>query len=114
METELKLPVFDVVAVPGGPQFLRALEYMPKFTWAGRRWLRFLMESHRIRKVILIAHEDCAWYRHLHGEHQAHVDRQKEDLHHATADLTEWFPGLHVESYFATGIGGEVSFTKVD
>jgi hypothetical protein len=111
---ELKEPVFDVVAVPGGPQFLRALEYMPKFTWAGRRWLRFLMESHRIRRVILIAHQDCAWYDHLHGDHEDHDARQKADLHHAASDLSEWFPGLRVESYFATGVGAEAHFDRVD
>lgn len=114
VEKQLKVPVYDLVSVPGGPQFLRALEYLPKFTWAGRRWLRFLVDSHRIRRVILIAHLDCGWYKHLHGTNESHVERQKNDLRHATDDLREWLPGLQVESYFASRIEGEVSFERVN
>lgn len=113
VEEQLKIPEYDLVSVPGGPQFLRALEYLPKFTWAGRRWLRFLVDSHSIRRVILIAHGDCGWYKHLHGDHDSHDARQKEDLRHAAADLHEWLPGLQVESYFVTGVGAETHFARV-
>ena len=113
VEEELKVPVYDLVSVPGGPQFLRVLEYLPKFTWAGRRWLRFLVESHHIRRVILIAHLDCGWYKHLHGTSESHVERQKGDLLHAADDLRDWLPGLHVESYYASRVEGVVSFERV-
>ena len=113
VEEDLKIPEYDLLSVPGGPQFLRALEYMPKFTWAGKRWLGFLVDAHRIHRVILVGHENCAWYKHLHGEHETHDHRITEDLHRAAADLREWFPGLQVESYFAT-VGADVSFVRVN
>ncbi len=114
VEEELKVPVYDLVSVPGGPQFLRALEYLPKFAWAGRRWLRFLVDSHHIKRVILIAHLDCGWYKHLHGKEENHEARQKEDLRHSAADLRDWLPGLRVEAWFAASAGDGAHFSKVD
>ena len=40
--------------------------------------------------------------------------RQKEDLLHAAADLRDWVPGLRVEAWFATGVGGDASFARVE
>jgi hypothetical protein len=113
VEEELKVPEYDLVSVPGGPQFLRAMEYLPKFAWAGRRWLNFLVESHSIRRVILVAHQDCGWYKKMHGDHDSHEDRQKDDLRHAAADLREWLPSLRVEAFFAS-LDGQVSFSRVE
>jgi len=52
----------DSLAVPGGPQFLLLVEYLPKFAWAGQRWVKFLVERHRLKRAVLISHQDCAWH----------------------------------------------------
>jgi hypothetical protein len=103
---------YDLIVVPGGPQFLCALDYLPKFLWVGRRWMRFLAEHHEVRQVVLISHQDCGWYRHVHGEVQD--ARQKDDLRRARAALTEWLPHLSVLCFFARFRDPDVDFEKVE
>ena len=53
---------FDRLAVPGGPAAL--VEHPPCFfeTQSLTRQLQFLVEAHRLRKVLLIAHQGCQFY----------------------------------------------------
>ena len=60
-----------LLAVPGGPQFLTLTEYLPKFSWVGWRWLKFLADLSKPRRVILIGHGDCRWYLHSRFLHVA-------------------------------------------
>jgi len=95
---------YDLLVIPGGPQCLTLIEYLPKFSWAGWKWFRFLVETHELKRLILIAHQDCSWYKdlplHLHTASDAR-QRQEEDLHRAKAKLTKEFPHLRVELYYA-------------
>ena len=97
---------YDLLVIPGGPQCLTLIEYLPKFSWAGWKWFRFLVETHELKRLILIAHQDCSWYKdlplHLHTASDAR-QRQEEDLHRAKAKLTKEFPHLRVDLYYATG-----------
>src|SRR5215471_5651503 len=74
---------YDLLVIPGGPQSLTLVEYLPKFSWASWRWFRFFVENHDIRRLILIQHQDCAWYkslpRHLHASPEPRKG-QEEDL----------------------------------
>ena len=56
---------YDLLVIPGGPQSLTLVEYLPKFSWAGWKWFRYLVETHELRRLVLIAHQDCVWYRSL-------------------------------------------------
>ncbi len=114
VEQTLKIADYDVLAMPGGPQFLCALEYLPKLRWAGRRWLDYLVEGHGLERVVLITHQDCGWYRRLHGSHDDHTTRQREDLRRARTELLEALPHLGVEAYFVSVQDGQVSFTKLE
>ena len=83
---EVKRKSFDRLVFPGGPQFLLASTFLPKFEWAGRRWVKYLIKQHGIKEVICIAHENCGWYRNMNvGSLSAPVlrDRQVEDLRKA-------------------------------
>jgi hypothetical protein len=95
---------YDLLAIPGGPQCLTLVEYLPKFSWASRKWFRHLVEAHAPRRIILIAHRDCAWYKSLpfflHSASEPR-QRQEEDLRRARRALTEDFPGSNVELYYA-------------
>ena len=95
---------YDLLVIPGGPQPLTLVEYLPKFSWAGWKWFRYLVEAHDLKRLILIAHEDCGWYRelplHLHTVSDLR-QRQEEDLRRAKAKLTKEFPALRVELYYA-------------
>ncbi len=95
---------YDLLVIPGGPQCLTLVEYLPKFSWAGWRWFRFLVEAHELRRMILIAHQDCSWYKdlpfHLHASAEPRL-RQEEDLRRVRQSLMKDFPELKVELYYA-------------
>jgi len=95
---------YDLLVLPGGPQCLTLVEYLPKFSWAGWKWFRFLVEAHDLKRLILIQHQDCAWYKelpfHLHSSPDLRM-RQQEDLRRARAALGKERPDLHIETYYA-------------
>jgi hypothetical protein len=95
---------YDLMALPGGPQALTLVEYLPKFSWAGWKWFRFLMEAHKLKRLILIQHQDCRWYTTLPFHLHASTDprrRQEEDLYRARALFAKEIPELAVELYYA-------------
>ncbi len=95
---------YDLMVIPGGPQSLSLVEYLPKFSWSSWKWFRFFVENHGIRRLILIQHQDCAWYQtmpaHLHASSDLR-ERQEQDLGRITIALKKDFPDLSVELYYA-------------
>ena len=95
---------YDLLVVPGGPQCLTLVEYLPKFSWAGWKWFRFLVEAHDLKRLILIQHQDCRWYcqlpLHLHSSPEPR-QRQEEDLRHVRSALLKERSDLRVELYYA-------------
>jgi hypothetical protein len=95
---------YDLIVIPGGPQSLTLVEYLPKFSWASWRWLRFFVENHDIGRLILIQHQDCVWYKslplHLHVSAEPRL-RQEEDLGKLAQALRREFPQLRAELYYA-------------
>jgi hypothetical protein len=111
---------YDLLVVPGGPQGLAETPHLPKFAWASHRWLRFLIEAHSLQRVILIAHQDCGWYKWL-AEYEAHGargfparERQERDLSRVREFLAADFPRLRVETYYAGwNVAGQVGIEAV-
>jgi hypothetical protein len=101
---------YDLLTIPGGPQCLALVEYLPKFSWVGGRWFRYLVENHELRRLILIAHQDCGWYKslplHLHSS-SIPRERQEEDLRRAQRALMKDFPELQIELYYAGWDGSD-------
>jgi hypothetical protein len=95
---------YDLLVLPGGPQCLTLVEYLPKFSWASWKWFRFLMDAHGLKRLILIQHRDCKWYKelpfHLHSSAEPRL-RQEEDLRRARTALLKEHPELSVELYYA-------------
>jgi carbonic anhydrase-like protein len=96
-------PRTDFVAVPGGIEPLTLVDLVPKDFNFFRRRLEALVESHGTRRIVAIAHQDCAWYkaRKLGPIAVDLRDQQIKDLRRAAARLREMFPGVTVETYFA-------------
>jgi hypothetical protein len=94
---------YALIAVPGGAQFLTLADYLPKFSWAGWRWLKFVMGMGSPERVILIAHEDCRWYLDQRFWPGASSLREKQlrDVAHVRRELAERFARSKVESYYA-------------
>ncbi len=111
----LKLGRYALVAVPGGSQFLTLSEYLPKFSWTGWRWLKFLKDAASPHRVILIAHDDCLWYKDARFFHHTGPlkERQIADLARIRRELEERFPGTAVESYYARLEEGRAAFEKL-
>jgi hypothetical protein len=120
LENDLAAPrgSYDLVVVPGGPQFLCAVDYLPKFLWVGRRWMSFLVDAHEIRRAVLISHQDCGWYRQVHGvalTGERKEERQKQDLRQARSGLLKFLPQLEVRAFFARlhSPSADVTFEEV-
>jgi len=95
---------YDLLVIPGGPLSLTLFEYLPKFSWASWKWLRFFVEQHRVRRLILIQHQDCAFYRtmpvHLHASPEPR-QRQEQDLRRVSDAMRKDLPQLAIELYYA-------------
>jgi hypothetical protein len=64
--------------------------------------------------VVLIGHEDCGWYRHLHGTHVELEAKQVADLRHAREQVERALGGIAVESWFVKLSGSQPSFERID
>ena len=93
----------DFMAVPGGIEPLTLFDLVPKDFNFFRRRIEGLIEAHGTRRIVAIAHQDCAWYKARHiGPWTIDLkDRQVADLRRAAARLREMFDGVTVETYFA-------------
>jgi hypothetical protein len=111
----LKLDRYALVAVPGGAQCLTLTEYLPKFSWAGWRWVKFMVNLTAPSRVVLIGHDDCRWYienRFVH-DHTLARDKQVADLKHARAALNERFGNVPIDLFFATLSGNTATFDRI-
>jgi carbonic anhydrase len=92
-------PLTDFMAVPGGIEPMTLADAVPKDFNFFRRRIERLVEAHGTRRIVAIAHQDCAWYR---GRQTSDVtERQIADLRRGAARLRELFESAVVETYFA-------------
>jgi hypothetical protein len=100
----LGLDHYALVAVPGGAQLLILEEYLPKYSWVGWRWVKFIVDLVNPSRLILIAHEDCRWYLQARFEHDPSRIRERvtSDLRGAGAGLRKRFGNRPVEMYYGT------------
>ena len=76
--------------------------------------LEFLICVHDLRRVILIAHEGCAFYTERLGVSPIDlVSKQLEDLFETTERVRGLHSELVVEAYFARRKNGNVCFERV-
>ena len=68
-----------------------------------RRRLEALVAAHGTRRIVVIAHQDCAWYRDRMGGATAEAMRAKQvaDMRRAASWLRTRFEGVLVQPYFA-------------
>ncbi|MCB9848977.1 MAG: hypothetical protein H6814_11245 [Phycisphaeraceae bacterium] len=99
---------FDRLVAPGGPACMldwtadidEDIETIERLKW-------FLIENHEIDRVVLIAHEGCAYYTIKLGVDLGALRwRQEDDLRLVVDRIRDVKPGLRVEAYFA-GVGGD-------
>lgn len=112
----LNLEVFDQFIVPGGAAWLVWDWQATNKHHVAKEQLSFLVESHHIHRAVLIAHDDCGFYRKRYSELTPDERRRKqlEDLELARRELQLMAPELQVDLYFArVGDDGVVCFDAV-
>jgi hypothetical protein len=114
LEQGLGLAHYALIAVPGGPQCLTSSEYLPKFAWAGWRWVKVMEQVAKPARIILIAHDDCRWYASVGFVSGATSlrERQVADLRTARSGLMERFHSA-VDLYYARLDGEHAVFENL-
>ena len=110
LHQSLGLPRYDRIAVPGGAGCLG--DHTHAFTEASslERQLRFLIEAHELKRIVLIAHHQCAFYHHAWLGMQTLKERQAADLERAANKIRMWYRNMEVDAYFANPINNRVTF----
>ena len=111
----LGLPRYDRVALPGGAARLARNARTHLEARGVLDELRFLVEAHQLRRVVLIAHEGCAFYHvrlRMEGAHMEHA--QRSDLAWAAAYARRIEGLTDVQAYFARLANGGVRFEPVE
>jgi len=108
----LKLPRYDRVAVPGGGACLATHTTTTRQEGAVDAELRFLIEAHDLHTVVLIAHEDCGFYKRVRWTAQSLEAQQHADLARAARRIRTFSHALKVEAYFARKADNAVRFER--
>jgi carbonic anhydrase len=97
----------DLFVVAGGPAFIPQSE-LPLI-----ERLNLLIEAHKIKRVVLIAHDDCRYYKHRYPKLAPEKLRQQQhnDLLAAVSALKQ--KGIKVQAFFAFIDSSEVVFEEV-
>jgi len=110
----LNLPRYDRLALPRGPA---ALLDHARAGFDGANALdelKFLVEGHQLDRVVLIQHEDCAFYKVRLGAPERTVEElQHADLARLTEVIREVIGLENVEGYFARRVENGVRFEAV-
>ena len=111
----LQLPRYDRLALPGGPACLAASFPVYREEQSVIEQLRFLVKVHLLERVILVAHQDCAFYtERLHISVEQLEAQQREDLHKAARRIGSLFERLRVSAYFARKLpDGQIEFESL-
>jgi hypothetical protein len=98
----LKLPRYDRLAVPGGAACLAGHFLAFREEEGLAEQLRFLVKVHRLERLVLVAHQDCAYYtERLHLTGLQLETQQREDMQTAIQRIRSFGTGLTIEAFFA-------------
>jgi hypothetical protein len=102
LHNALELPRYDRLAVPGGAACLAGHFLAFREEEGLTEQLRFMVRVHGLQRVVLIAHQDCAYYtERLHVSPFQLETQQHEDLRTAVRRVRSFATGLQVDAFFA-------------
>jgi len=108
----LGLPRYDRVAIPGGPACLAGHVKGFHEKTSVERQLSFLIREHGLKRVVLIAHQGCAYYKDVWTGMQSVIEQQAEDLKLAAAQIQRWNLGVEISGYFARRVDERIAFER--
>ena len=105
----------DTMTLPGGPALLNHGPADLSEVFIFSRATRFLIEAHEITHVVLLAHQNCGFYRARFGRlGEDHIRKiQIEHLQAGARALARQHPGLAVACYYARVADDQVAFDDV-
>jgi carbonic anhydrase len=107
----LGLPRYDRLAVPGGAACLAGHFYTYREEEGVMEQLRFLVTVHKVRRVVLIAHQNCAYYTDRLQVAPLQLEtKQHEDLIKAARRVQRFGRDLQIDVFFARLKGDVVCF----
>ena len=113
----LGLGSYALLAIPGGGHFCSMEQLQPKFAKAGLQSLRFLVKRTGARRIILIGHDDCLFFKDQLQFFFTEADlnqRQITNLKRARRIVRESFTRATVEFFFAdAGVDGSLQFRNI-
>jgi hypothetical protein len=109
LQKGLGVRAFDLIAVPGGMQWLALPDLLPKHHRVSRWAVEYLLRKHSVRRIIGIAHEGCSAYEDEStlgslarlATGKTTDEHQREHLVRVGRDLEASF-GVQVELYYAS------------
>lgn len=102
LQNALALPRYDRLAVPGGAACLASHFPTHREEEGVRAQLRFLIDEHQLQTVVLIAHEDCAFYsRRLRISPLQLESQQREDMKKAIRRVESMSRQVETSAWFA-------------
>ncbi|MEZ6061690.1 MAG: carbonic anhydrase [Planctomycetaceae bacterium] len=116
LQNALQLPRYDRLAVPGGSACLARHFATYREEEGVFEQLRFLVSVHGLERVVLIAHENCAFYSERLCISPLQLEsQQREDMQKAVRRVRSLSSTLAVSAFFARTRGiGTVQFEEVD
>lgn len=114
LHNALGLPRYDRVAVPGGAACLARHFKTYREEEGVTEQLRFLVDSHNLKRVVLVAHQDCAFYLERLRISPLQLETQQlEDMRKAMQRVRRFGWDVEVDAWFARRTGRTVRFERI-
>jgi hypothetical protein len=115
LQRALSLPRYDRLAVPGGAACLAGHFSTYREEEGVVEQLRFLMTVHQARRVVLIAHEGCAFYTERLRVSPLQLETtQLDDPRKAIRRVGQFRLDVEILAFFARRVGNSVRFEKIE
>lgn len=115
LQNSLGLPRYDRLCLPGGPACVAGHPQAHLEESGVVDELNFLVEYHKLKRVVLIAHSGCAFYANRLELKEPRLELvQKADLVRAAAFVHRVTGIDKIEAYFARLLDGGINFERVD
>lgn len=115
LQNALGLPRYDRIALPGGPACLAGHPQAHLEEKGVVDELQFLVQVHELRRIVLIAHDGCAFYTSRLELKDRRLELvQRADLVRAAAYIHRVTQIDAVDAYFARLLEGRIQFEPIE
>jgi len=113
----LKEKDYDLLAIPGSIHSLAiSSRRLRPHRVALEGQINFLTEKHSLKNVLVIEHQDCAWFKELSETDKAFFDKTQDEIFQETLEfLKPLLPaGTAIKSWHASEKEGKIEFNRLN